>query len=134
MSERGKFHIHGAHGGLTRREFLAGAAAGLSSGYLELAFPQAAMARPVNDRVIVIGAGISGLAAARRLADRYRFTKPGQLIVLEARNRIGGRIETDRDLGFPVDEGAVWIHGASRNPLRKLAEAAGAQLETTDYD
>jgi monoamine oxidase len=56
--------------------------------------------------VIVIGAGIAGLAAARDLSiDGY------DVLVLEARNRIGGRIWTSRDLGVPADLGASWIHG-----------------------
>ena len=66
------------------------------------------MTKPNN--VIIIGAGISGLAAAAELG------KAGlQIIVLEARNRIGGRIYTTRDpaTGAPVEMGAEFIHGKS---------------------
>ncbi len=57
---------------------------------------------------IVIGAGAAGLAAARVLADAGR-----EVVVLEARNRIGGRLFTDRTLcDLPVDLGGELIHGA----------------------
>ena len=57
---------------------------------------------------LVIGAGMAGLAAARHLR-----SLGASVIVLEGRNRIGGRVWTDRTLGDPVDMGASWIHGIS---------------------
>lgn len=66
--------------------------------------------------VIVVGAGIAGLAAARELADR-NF----EVTVLEARNRAGGRIWTDHSLDLPIDLGAAWIHGKNKNPIYELA-------------
>ena len=54
--------------------------------------------------VIVLGGGLAGLTAARALmADRKK------VLVIEARDRIGGRIFTDTSLGFPFDTGAAWI-------------------------
>ncbi len=73
-------------------------------------------------RVIVIGAGIAGLVAARILKD-----SGFPVIVLEARNRLGGRIWTDNSLGFPSDLGATWIHGIKDNPLTKWCEKSGFQ-------
>ncbi|MCJ7670625.1 MAG: FAD-dependent oxidoreductase, partial [Acidimicrobiia bacterium] len=75
-------------------------------------------ARDVGDEaedgatVVVIGAGVSGLSAARRL-DQMGY----DVVVLEARDRIGGRVWTDRSIGHPVDLGASWIHGIDGNPL-----------------
>ena len=72
-------------------------------------------------RVIVIGAGIAGLGAARLLADAG-----AAVTVLESRTRIGGRIWTSTAWpDLPVDLGASWIHGVEGNPLTALADAAG---------
>ncbi|OYN75086.1 flavin monoamine oxidase family protein [Mycolicibacterium sphagni] len=82
-----------------------------------------------SEHVIVIGAGFSGLAAARRLADAgLRVT------VLEARDRIGGRTRTDTSLGVPIDVGASWIHGTEDNPLTRLAADVGAKTVATDFE
>lgn len=79
--------------------------------------------------VIIIGAGMAGLAAARTLAD-----EGVHVVVLEAASRIGGRIHTDRSLGMPVEVGAGWIHGPRGNPINDLARQAGLQTYATDDD
>lgn len=76
--------------------------------------------------VLVIGAGISGLAAASRLA-----AGGARVIVLEGRDRPGGRIWTDDSLGFPSDLGAAWFHSAEDNPLMPVARARGMELVET---
>ena len=122
--------------GITRRELLrlgagalAGAAvAGIGSRADLLAAP------PPRARVLVIGAGMAGLSAARRLVDEYGYRGRGQVVVLEARNRLGGRIHTSRDLGAPVDLGATWIHGIGGNPITALADRYRAPRVITDYD
>lgn len=74
-------------------------------------------ARPPAAEVLVIGAGIAGLAAARRLHDDgVRVT------VLEARDRVGGRVHSLRNgRGDAFDLGASWIHGIKGNPIATLA-------------
>ena len=84
---------------------------------------------PNGKTVLIIGAGISGLAAAKKLKDKG-FT----IIVLEAQEKIGGRIRTDRSMGIAFDEGASWIHGPNGNPITKLASQAGAKTDLTDDD
>ena len=60
-------------------------------------------------KILVIGAGIAGLSAAWHLREAGIAAT-----VLEARDRIGGRVWTDRDFaGFPVEFGAELIHGRS---------------------
>lgn len=84
---------------------------------------------PDGTRVVVIGAGIAGLAAAT-----YAKRLGADVVVLEARERLGGRVFTDRSLGTPVDLGAAAIHGAIGNPLTDLAHAASALTVPLDYD
>jgi len=80
--------------------------------------------------VIVIGAGISGAAAAQSLVSKgYNVT------VLEARTRIGGRTWTDNStLSIPIDLGAQWIHGNVGNPITALATKYAIPKKPTNYD
>jgi len=84
----------------------------------------------MDDSVLVIGAGMAGLAAARTLHDAgYQVT------VIEGRERIGGRLWTDRSMnGVALDLGASWIHGVQGNPLTALADQINVQRIRTDYD
>merc|ERR1711892_27965 len=66
---------------------------------------------------IVIGGGISGLSAASHLS-KNGFN---DFKLLEARNRLGGRIATMQMGGSKVELGAHWIHGILGNPLYELA-------------
>ncbi|MBL7827958.1 MAG: FAD-dependent oxidoreductase [Saprospiraceae bacterium] len=80
-----------------------------------------------NKSVLVVGAGISGLAAAKKLKDKV-FT----VTVLEAQDRVGGRLRSNRSLGIAFDEGASWIHGVDGNPITSLAQDAGMTTFHTD--
>lgn len=74
---------------------------------------------------------MAGLAAAITLV------RAGNLVtVLEARNRVGGRVVTDRQtLGFTCDTGAGWIHGPEGgNPITGLAAKAGTKTFVTNDD
>lgn len=69
---------------------------------------------------VVVGAGIAGLTAARLIAQAGQ-----RVVVLEARDRIGGRVFTDRTGTHPVDCGASWIHGIHEAPVATAAQAFG---------
>ncbi len=75
---------------------------------------------------IVIGAGVAGLTAARLLTRAGR-----RVVVLEARDRVGGRVWTDRSDGFVTDLGASWIHGINDSPVAAAAEAFG--MRTVEF-
>lgn len=114
-----------------RRLLLLLAASSLSAGPL-LREALAQQARPARTgtgaadgpgkgmKVLVIGAGIAGLSAAVALSEAG-----AEVTVIEARDRIGGRIFTDRSLGVPVEHGANFIHGFNGNPVAELATEAG---------
>ncbi|STY31107.1 Monoamine oxidase [Legionella wadsworthii] len=64
---------------------------------------------------VIIGAGVAGLTAAKQLHDAQQ-----DVLVLEAKNRLGGRVYTNYSWGFATDLGAAWIHGIEHNPLLSL--------------
>ena len=74
---------------------------------------------------IVVGAGVAGLTAARLLQDAGR-----RVIVLEARDRTGGRVHTDRT-SEATDLGASWIHGVTDNPVAAAVAAFG--MRTVEF-
>jgi len=73
--------------------------------------------------VIVIGGGVSGLRAASELRSLFGFSR---VIVLEARSKIGGRVQQDTSFlpGRELDLGAEFIHG-DVNPIVELCESQG---------
>ena len=79
-----------------------------------------------HHNVIIVGGGISGLAAAKELKEHNI-----DVLVLEAQDKVGGRLRTDRSLGIDFDEGASWIHGPKGNPITVLSDKAGIQTYLT---
>ena len=83
-------------------------------------------AGPVG-RVVVVGAGIAGLTVANAL------THAGvECVVLEARDRIGGRLHTADLAGSPVDLGGSWIHMPAGNPMSAFAQQVGVRRRSAD--
>jgi monoamine oxidase len=108
---------------LTRRQFLGAAAVAMS-------VPRRAEAARVR-RVIVVGAGLAGLACARDLA-RFGF----DVTVFEARDRVGGRVLTVRDAfsgGQYAEAGGEFI-GAHDAHVQALARSYGMKLDPVPVD
>jgi monoamine oxidase len=87
-----------------------------------LAVGMATPVRAADPDVVIVGAGIAGLAAARALMAAHK-----SVLVLEARNRIGGRAFTDSTFGFPFDHGAQFIEAGKTNPAMAILRDMGAR-------
>lgn len=91
--------------------------------------PRGAMVPSGRVDVIIVGAGVAGLTAAHELA------KAGKsFVVLEATNRIGGRVNVDMSFKVPIDLGAAWLHGVDGNPLVAFADKLGFHRVDTNLD
>ncbi|HEX9706081.1 MAG TPA: NAD(P)/FAD-dependent oxidoreductase [Steroidobacteraceae bacterium] len=104
---------------LNRRQLLQAIGAGTLLG----AFGARIGAQPATPDVLVIGAGGAGLTAAKELT-----AGGASVLVLEARNRIGGRAFTETDLGVAWDRGCSWLHSSKVNPWVAYARQNGFDL------
>ncbi|KAF9665699.1 hypothetical protein SADUNF_Sadunf16G0150800 [Salix dunnii] len=90
------------------------------------------MDSPPRSSVIIIGAGISGVSAGKVLAENGIK----DMVILEASDRIGGRIRKDSFGGVSVELGAGWIAGVGgkeSNPVWELASQSGLRTCFSDY-
>jgi monoamine oxidase len=83
---------------------------------------------PRRADAVVVGAGISGLSAARALAGAG-----ASVAVLEARDRVGGKIHTVALAGIPVDLGAHWV-GPGQHRIAALVREVGVRQEPQHVD
>lgn len=85
------------------------------------------MPLPSSVDVAIIGAGAAGLGAAHALKDSGLST-----IVLEARDRVGGRAHTiEAAPGITFDLGCGWLHSADENSFVAIAEQLGFEIDKT---
>ncbi len=75
----------------------------------------------IETDVVVIGAGVAGLVAAHRLRERGR-----DVVVLEARDRVGGRVKSDLSNGFLIEVGGQWV-APDQERLLALIEELGLE-------
>ncbi|RDY04287.1 Polyamine oxidase 1, partial [Mucuna pruriens] len=90
------------------------------------------MDSPSRSSVIIVGAGISGITAAKVLAENG----VEDVVILEASDRVGGRIRKERFGGVSVELGAGWIAGVGgrqSNPVWELAAEFGLRTCFSDY-
>jgi monoamine oxidase len=107
--------------GFSRRRFLA--ATGAATVGIGLAgIKRAGAAVRADVEVAIVGAGLSGLIAAQQLAAQGR-----SVLVLEARDRVGGRTWSRSLRGLAVDGGAQWI-GGTQTQVRALASQLGVEV------
>jgi monoamine oxidase len=107
---------------MTRRDFLSAASAVAVSPVLGARVWAAPLPREAD--IVVIGAGVAGIAAARRVQAANR-----KVIVVEAAGEVGGRCVTDSaTFDVPFDRGARWMHNPETNPMIKLARYAGLDI------
>jgi len=78
--------------------------------------------------VVVVSGGVAGLSAAKALMEQQK-----KVLVLEASNRVGGRVWTKQVKGVPVELGAAWLHGVNDNPLSNLVKQHRWQLIKNHY-
>jgi monoamine oxidase len=77
--------------------------------------------------VVVVGGGAAGIAAARRL-----HAAGVDVLLVEARHRLGGRAWTDVEtVGHALDLGCGWLHSGNKNPWRAIAKAQGRAIDKT---
>ncbi|KAI3873411.1 hypothetical protein MKW98_008063 [Papaver atlanticum] len=95
--------------------------------------PQTMAAREHTPTVIVVGAGMSGMTAAKTLSD----AGIKNILILEATNRIGGRIRKTNFAGVPVEVGASWVEGVNGeqvNPIWTLVNKICLRTFYSDFD
>jgi len=88
--------------------------------------------------VVIVGAGMAGLAAAKHIQANSGLS----VVVLEASNRIGGRVRSNFDFGvdgpnakgkWTVEDGANWITNYNGNPIYELAEEYNFNMTKNYY-
>ncbi|XP_074316278.1 polyamine oxidase 1-like [Silene latifolia] len=96
---------------------------------LSIAYTSSSAATP---SVIIVGAGMSGISAAKTLHD----AGVRDFVILEATNRIGGRIKKTEFAGHTVEMGANWLHGEGgplKNPLYEMSKKIHLKKYFSDF-
>ena len=88
----------------------------------------------ITTDVVIIGAGVAGLSAAKTLLDD---DDPLNFVILEAQNnRVGGRVRSNSEWfpGYTVEEGANWFSDNTQNTALELSLGYGVEVFNQDFD
>ncbi|XP_008545187.2 spermine oxidase-like [Microplitis demolitor] len=84
----------------------------------------------ISPRIIIVGSGASGIAAASRLLQNGF----NNITILEAENRMGGRVYSAKMGEYLIDLGAQWVHGEKDNVAFELAWPLGLLQRFSEYE
>ncbi|CAD6265930.1 unnamed protein product [Miscanthus lutarioriparius] len=87
------------------------------------------LAATVGPRVIVVGAGMSGISAAKRLSDAGIT----DLLILEATDHIGGRMHKKNFAGINVEVGANWVEGVNGGKMSPIWPIVNSTLKLRNF-
>ncbi|XP_026409867.1 polyamine oxidase-like [Papaver somniferum] len=102
-------------------------------GLYDLPQTMAGAARDPTPTVIVVGAGMSGISAAKTFSD----AGIKNFLILEGTNRIGGRIKKTNFAGITVELGANWVEGVNGdeiNPIWTMVNKIGLKTYYSDFN
>jgi len=77
-----------------------------------------------NTTVLILGAGMTGITAARSLANELNIT---DFLIVEARHEVGGRMQNTKIGSTTIELGANWIQSLGTNPIWALAQKYGVK-------
>nr|CAB3496811.1 unnamed protein product [Digitaria exilis] len=89
----------------------------------------ASLATTPGPRVIIIGAGMSGISAGKRLSDAGIT----DLLILEATDHIGGRIHKRNFAGVNVEVGANWVEGVNGGKMNPIWAIVNSTLKLRNF-
>ncbi len=94
----------------------------------------AAAAAPNGPRVLILGGGVAGVIAARTLHDKGI----NNFLIVEARDELGGRMQTESFGGKIIEQGPNWIQGTQTdngpaNPIYTLAKKHNISTQFNDW-
>ncbi|RUS13595.1 amine oxidase [Endogone sp. FLAS-F59071] len=92
--------------------------------------PALAHAAIIRTKVVILGAGMSGIAAAKTLALNHGIT---DFVIVDGQSVIGGRLHDVPFSGVRVELGANWVQGLGKNPVWTLAKEVGLKVVYSNY-